>query len=198
LRYAASKCQDGEANLFINSLVSLEGEIMAIVTVGIDLAKNVFAVHGVDEAGKPALVRPEVSRGKLLDLIAHLPPCLIGRQACSGAHHWAREFAQFGHTVRLMAPKFVVPYRMSGKRGKNDAADAAAICEAVTRPNMRFVPVKSIEQPSHLFVHRARQGYVEQRTALINHRACVKSQYCRASILAFPIEPTKYSGRQPQ
>ena len=141
---------------------------MAIVTVGIDLAKNVFAVHGVDETGKPALVRPEVPRAKLLELIANLAPCLIGMEACSGAHQWAREFAKFGHTVRLMAPKFVTPYRMSGKRGKNDAADAAAIAEAVTRPNMRFVPVKSIEQQSRLFVHRARQGYVEQRTALIN------------------------------
>jgi transposase len=89
----------------------LEGEIMAIVTVGIDLAKNVFAVHGVDETGKPALVRPEVPRTKLVEHIANLPPCLIGMEACSGAHHWAREFAKF------------------------------AICEAVTRPNMRFVPV---------------------------------------------------------
>lgn len=141
---------------------------MAIVTVGIDLAKNVFTVHGVDETGKPALVRPEVTRAKLLQLIANLPPCLIGMEACSGAHHWSREFAKFGHTVRMMAPKFVAPYRMSGKRSKNDAADAAAICEAVTRPNMRFVPVKSIEQQSRLFVHRARQGYVEHRTALIN------------------------------
>lgn len=141
---------------------------MTIVTVGIDLAKNLFAVHGVDETGKAALVRPEVTRTKLLELIANLAPCLIGMEACSGAHHWAREFAQFGHTVRLMAPKFVVPYRMSGKRGKNDAADAAAIAEAVSRPNMRFVPVKSIEQQSRLFVHRARQGYVEQRTALVN------------------------------
>ena len=141
---------------------------MAIVTVGIDLAKNVFAVHGVDETGKAVLVRSEVPRAKLMELIANVPPCLIGMEACSGAHHWAREFAQFGHTVRLMAPKFVVPYRMSGKRGKNDAADAAAICETVTRPNMRFVPVKSIGQQSQLFVHRARQGYVEQRTALIN------------------------------
>ena len=119
---------------------------MAIVTVGIDLAKNVFAVHGVDEAGKPALVRPEVPRTKLPELIANLPPCMIGIEACSGAHHWAREFGKFGHTVRLMAPKFVTPYRMSGKRGKNDAADAAAIAEAVTRPNMRFVPVESVEQ----------------------------------------------------
>lgn len=141
---------------------------MAIVTVGIDLAKNVFAVHGVGESGKPELVRPEVPRAKLIELVAAMPPCIIGMEACSGAHHWAREFAAFGHGVRLMAPKFVAPYRMSGKRGKNDAADAAAIAEAVTRPNMRFVPVKSIEQQSRLFVHRARQGYVEQRTALIN------------------------------
>ncbi len=141
---------------------------MTIVTVGIDLAKNVFAVHGVGEAGKAELVRPEVPRAKLLELIAQLPPSLIGIEACSGAHHWAREFGKFGHTVRLMAPKFVAPYRMSGKRGKNDAADAAAIAEAVTRPNMRFVPIKTIDQQSRLFVHRARQGYVEQRTALIN------------------------------
>ena len=141
---------------------------MTIVTAGIDLAKNIFAAHGVNEAGKPSLVRPQIPRAKLLETIAHLPPCLIGMEACSGAHHWAREFAKFGHTVRLMAPKFVAPYRMSGKRGKNDAADAAAICEAVTRPNMRFVPIKTIEQQSRLFVHRARQGYVEHRTALIN------------------------------
>jgi transposase len=132
---------------------------MTIVTVGVDLAKNVFAVHGVDESGKPALVRPEVPRAKLVELIANLPPCLIGMETCSGAHHWAREFAKFGHRVRLMAPKFVAPYRMSGRRGKNDAADAAAICEAVTRPNMRFVPVKTIEQQSHLFVHRADQPH---------------------------------------
>ena len=141
---------------------------MAIVTLGIDLAKNVFALHGVDATGKPALVRPSVARGKLLELVAALPPCLIGMEACSGAHHWARLFATHGHTVRLIAPKFVVPYRLSGKRGKNDAADAAAICEAVARPNMRFVPVKSIEQQSQLLVHRARQGFVAQRTATLN------------------------------
>ena len=145
------------------SSTHLEGEIMAIVTVGIDLAKSVFVVHGVDASGKAQLVRPAVPRSKLLELVAALPPCLIGMEACSGAHHWAREFAKFGHTVRLMAPKFVAPYRMGGRRGKNDAADAAAICEAVTRPNMRFVPVKDIEQQSRLFVHRARQGYVELR-----------------------------------
>jgi len=141
---------------------------MSIVTVGIDLAKNVFAVHGVDDNGKSALVKPKVARADLAALIAQLPPCLIGMEACSGAHHWARLFRQYGHTVRLMAPKFVTPYRMSGKRGKNDAADAAAICEAVTRPNMRFVPVKEEHQQIILCLHRTRQGFVEERTALYN------------------------------
>ena len=98
--------------------------IMAIVFLGIDLAKNVFALHGVDAAGRASLVRPVVRRDQLLEMVAKLSPCTIGMEACSGAHHWARQFLAFGHTVRLMAPKFVVPYRMSGKRGKNDAADA--------------------------------------------------------------------------
>ena len=150
---------------------------MAIVTVGIDLAKNVFAVHGVDETGKPALLRPAVKRAALLELIAKLPPCLIGMEACSGGHHWAREFAKFGHTCRLMAPKFVTPYRLSGKQGKNDAADAQAICEAVSRPNMRFVPVKTLEQQGQLFVHRARQGFIEQRTATLNRIRGLLSEF---------------------
>jgi transposase len=141
---------------------------MAIVFVGIDLAKNVFAVHGVNEAGKAALVKPAVTRAKLEELVAALPPCVIGMEACSGAHHWARRFQAHGHTVKLMAPKFVAPYRLSGKRGKNDAADAQAICEAVQRPNMRFVPIKSEQQQGQLMVHRARQGFVEQRTATFN------------------------------
>jgi len=141
---------------------------MAILYVGIDLAKSVFAVHGVNDAGKAALVKPSVPRGKLLELVAALPPCVVGMEACTGAHHWARLFMAQGHVVRLMAPKFVAPYRLSGKRGKNDAADAAAICEAVQRPNMRFVPVKSVEQQARLMVHRARQGFVEQRTATLN------------------------------
>jgi len=141
---------------------------MSIVYVGIDLAKNVFAVHGVDEAGRPALVRPSVARAKLHDLIAGVPPCTVAMEACTGAHHWARLFAAHGHAVRLIAPKFVTPYRMSGARGKTDAADAAAICEAVQRPAMRFVPLKSEQQQSQLMVHRARQGYVQARTACIN------------------------------
>jgi transposase len=116
----------GSANF---SSTHLKGEIMAVVTVGIDLAKNVFAVYGVNESGKPDLVRPEVTRAKLLKLIAHLPPCLIGMEICSGAHHRAREFGQFGHTISLMVPKFVAPYRVSGKRGKNDADDVAATAQ---------------------------------------------------------------------
>jgi transposase len=122
----------------------------------------------VDEAGKVQLRQPRVGRGALNALIASLPPCTIGIEACTGAHHWARQFQAHGHQVRLMAPKLVSPYRMSGKRGKNDAADAAAICEAVGRSNMRFVPVKSVEQQSRLLVHRARQGFVTARTATIN------------------------------
>ena len=113
-----------------------------ITTLGIDLAKNVFSLHGVDANGKVAL-RRTVRRGELAQAVATLPPCVIGMEACSGAHAWARQFERFGHTVRLMAPKFVAPYR---KGGKNDGNDAEAICEAVTRPSMRFVPVKSAEQ----------------------------------------------------
>jgi transposase len=147
------------------------------MTIGIDLAKNVFAVHGVDDNGKAALVKPKVSRDQLLPLIAQLPPCLIGMEACTGAHHWARLFRQHGHTVRLMAPKFVAPYRMSGRRGKNDAADAAAICEAVTRPNMRFVPVKEEHQQIILTLHRTRQGFVEERTAIYNRLRGLISEF---------------------
>jgi transposase len=150
---------------------------MSIITVGIDLAKSVFAVHGVDDIGKAALVKPKVARDQLLALIAQLPPCLIGMEACSGAHHWARQFRAYGHTVKLMAPKFVSPYRMSGQRGKNDAADAAAICEAVTRPNMRFVPVKEEHQQIILCLHRTRQGFVEERTATYNRLRGLISEF---------------------
>jgi transposase len=150
---------------------------MSILYVGIDLAKNVFAVHGVNEAGAAELRQPKVARGKLAALIASLPPCVIGMEACSGAHHWARLFQAHGHTIRLMAPKLVAPYRLSGKHGKNDAADAMAICEAVQRPNMRFVPVKNEEQQSRLLVHRARQGFVEARTATINRIRGLLSEF---------------------
>jgi transposase len=150
---------------------------MAILFVGIDLAKNVFAIHGVDEHGKAALVRPSVPRARLHQLVAALPPCTIGMEACSGAHQWARLFAQHGHSVRLMAPKFVSPYRMSGTRGKNDAADAQAICEAVQRPNMRFVPIKSQDEQARLCIHRVRQGFVEPRTATINRLRGLLSEF---------------------
>lgn len=110
---------------------------MTIVFFGIDLAKKVFALQGVDAAGKARLVRPAVRRDQLPETVAKFPQCTIGMEACSGAHHWARQLMAFGHTVRLMAPKFVVPYRMSGKPAKNDAADAAAICEAAQRRSGR-------------------------------------------------------------
>lgn len=141
---------------------------MGIVAVGIDLAKNVFALHGVDETGKVVLRRPSVKRDQLLDFFASLPPCLVGMEACGGAHEWARKLKALGHDARLMAPKLVAPYRDGGKRKKNDAVDAEAICEAVQRKKMRFVPIKSEEQQSRLAVHTAREGYVAQRTATIN------------------------------
>jgi transposase len=141
---------------------------MTITTVGIDLAKNVFAVHCVDQNGKTVLVKSRVTRAALPGLIAGLPPCVIGMEACSGAHYWARLFRQYGHEPRLMAAKFVSPYRMAGKSGKNDAADAQAICEAVRRPHMRFVPVKDESQQAMQCLHRTRQGFIEEKTATYN------------------------------
>lgn len=144
-----------------------------VTTVGIDLAKNVFSVHGVDGLGRVVL-RRSVRRERLAELIAQLPMCLIGMEACTGAHEWARQFARWGHTVRLMAPRFVAPYR---KSGKNDDNDAAAICEAVSRPSMRFVPVKSLEQQAVLAQHRIRQGFIEERTASINRIRGVLAEF---------------------
>lgn len=135
-----------------------------VTTVGIDLAKSVFSLHGVDAAGKTVL-RRTVRRERLAQTVASLSPCLIGMEACSGAHEWGRRFERFGHTVKLMAPKFVAPYR---KSGKNDGNDAEAVCEAVSRPSMRFVPVKSAEQQALLALHRVRYGFVVERTAIIN------------------------------
>lgn len=137
---------------------------MQITTIGLDLAKNVFQVHGVDERGKVTL-RKQLRRDQVAAFFANLPACLIGIEACSSAHHWARKLQALGHTVRLMAPQFVKPYV---KSNKNDAADAEAICEAVTRPSMRFVPIKNVEQQSVLALHRVRQGFVKARTAQAN------------------------------
>ena len=144
-----------------------------VTTVGIDLAKRVFALHGVDGAGRAGL-RKTVRREQLMQTVAALPPCLIGMEACSGAHEWARRFQELGHTVRLMAPVFVAPYR---KSGKNDGNDAEAICEAVARPNMRFVPIKSTEQQAVLSLHRVRQGWIEERTATINRLRALLTEF---------------------
>lgn len=135
-----------------------------LATVGIDLAKSVFQIHGVDENGR-VLVRRQLRRGQLLAFFEKLPRCLIGMEACGGAHDWARKLQELGHDVRLMPPSYVKPYV---KRGKTDAADAAAICEAVTRPSMRFVAVKSEACSSVLVVHRTRDLLVRQRTQICN------------------------------
>ncbi len=137
---------------------------MQITTIGLDLAKHVFQVHGVDPLGRVVL-RRRLRRGEVITFFSSLPPCLVGMEACSTAHHWARELTGLGHDVRLMPPTYVKPYV---KRGKNDAADAEAICEAVTRPTMRFVPVKSAEQQSVLVLHRTRDLLIRQRTMLAN------------------------------
>jgi transposase len=146
---------------------------MKITTVGLDLAKSVFQVHGVDEAGK-VVVRKTLRRAELMKFFTKLVPCLIGMEACGSAHFWARQLAKLGHTVKLMAPQFVKPYV---KTNKNDARDAEAICEAVSRPNMRFVPVKTLEQQSVLTLHRARQGFVAARTAQANQIRGLLSEF---------------------
>ena len=135
-----------------------------ITTIGVDLAKNLFQVHGVDERGKVVL-RRALKRAEMSSFFARLMPCLIGMEACGGAHFWARKLSGLGHTVRLMAPQFVKPYV---KTNKSDARDAEAICEAVARPNMRFVPIKTVEQQALLAVHRVRQAFVSARTAQSN------------------------------
>ena len=144
-----------------------------VTTLGIDLAKNTFSLHGVDAMGKEVM-RRTVSRARLMTVISQMPPCLIGMEACSGAHDWARRFQALGHTVRIMAAKFVTPYRRSGK---NDGNDAEAICEAVQRPSMRFVPIKSEEQQAILTVHRVRQGFIEERTGTINRIRGLMSEF---------------------
>lgn len=137
---------------------------MEVTTVGIDVAKSVFQVHGVDRQGK-VMLRRQLRRAQMVLFFGRLKPCLIGMEACASSHHWARQLAALGHTVRLMAPQFVKAYR---KNDKNDGNDAEAICEAVQRPSMRFVPVKSPGQQAELAVHRIRQRLMGERTALIN------------------------------
>ena len=146
---------------------------MKITTIGIDLAKAVFQVHGVDAHGKTVL-KKQLKREQLPVFFAKLEPCLIGMEAWGSAHHWARKFEEFGHMVRLIAPQFVKPYV---KTNKNDAADAEAICEAVGRPNMRFVPIKNVEQQAVLSLHRVRQGFVKARTAQANQIRGLLSEF---------------------
>ncbi|MBL0168896.1 MAG: IS110 family transposase [Propionivibrio sp.] len=146
---------------------------MKITTIGLDLAKNVLQIHGADTRGK-AVVKKALKRTQVLPYFANLAPCLIGMEACGSAHYWARKLEGLGHTVKLMAPQFVKPYV---KTNKNDAADAEAICEAVTRPTMRFVPIKNGEQQAVLALHRARQGFVKARTAQANQIRGLLAEY---------------------
>jgi transposase len=137
---------------------------MQVTTIGLDIAKNVFQVHGVDQHGKVVL-RKRLSRGQVLAFFANLPRCVIGLETCGGAHYWARELTKLGHEVRLMPPQYVRPYV---KTNKHDAADADACCEAVQRPGMRFVPVKNEQQQSLLMLHRIRDRLIAERTGTIN------------------------------
>ena len=138
--------------------------MQTVTTVGLDIAKSVFQVHGVDAAGE-VVVRRQLKRRYVLTFFQKLPSCLVGIEACASSHHWSRELQALGHTVRLMPPAYVKPYI---KRQKNDAADAEAICEAVTRANMRFVETKTPEQQSCLMLHRTRHLFIRQQTAVIN------------------------------
>ena len=146
---------------------------MKITTIGIDLAKELFQIHGVDSQGKTVL-RKQLRRNEMAKFFANLDPCLIGMEACGSSHHWARKLNEFGHTVKLMSPQFVKPYV---KTNKHDMADAEAVCEAVSRPNMRFVAIKNIDQQAILSVHRARQGFVKARTAQANQIRGLLSEF---------------------
>ncbi|KQM85690.1 transposase [Sphingomonas sp. Leaf22] len=175
---------------------------MEISTIGLDLAKNVFQVHGID-ADDNVVVRRTLRRAQLLPFFASLPPCLVGMEACGTAHHWARELIKLGHDIRQMPAAYVKPYV---KRGKTDAADAEAICEAVTRPTMRFVPVKSPEQQAALSMHRARDLLVKQRTQLVNMVRALLAEFginipqgIRLALeMPVPREAAKIAGRLSQ
>jgi transposase len=138
--------------------------MQTVTTIGLDIAKSVFQVHGIDAEGN-VLIRRQLKRRYVLTFFQKLPPCLVGIEACATSHHWSRELKALGHNVRLMPPAYVKPYV---KRQKNDAADAEAICEAVTRANMRFVETKTPEQQSCLMLHRTRQLFIRQQTSVIN------------------------------
>ena len=154
-----------------------------ITTIGLDIAKSVFQIHGVD-AGGQIVIRRQLKRRFVLSFFEKLPPCLVGIEACASSHYWSRALQALGHTVRLMPPAYVKPYV---KRQKNDSTDAEAICEAVTRPNMRFVPTKTVEQQSCLMLHRARHLFIRQQTAVIVSNPRLSGRFrdrcpCRAQI----------------
>jgi transposase len=148
-----------------------------ITTIGLDTAKSVFQVHGVDASGE-TILRRQLKRRQVLAFFAKLPPCLVGIEACGASHYWSRELSKLGHTVRLIPPRYVKPYV---KSQKNDATDAEAICEAVTRPNMRFVPTKTREQQAILMLHRTRHLLVRQHTSTIN---AIRSHLAEYGIVA--------------
>ena len=165
-----------------------------ITTIGLDLAKNVFQVHGVDAEGRVGVAR-QLRRKQVLAFFAKLPPCLVGIEACGSAHYWAREIAKLGHTVKLMPAKYVKAYV---KRGKTDAGDAAAICEAVSRPSMTFVPVKGVEQQGLSMLHGVRSRLVSQRIQLVNavrghlsELGIVAERACSGSLHSQPSSVTK-------
>jgi transposase len=161
-----------------------------ITVVGLDLAKNVFQVHGVDDAGQ-VVCRMQLRRAQVLSFFARLQPCLIGMEACGGMHYWSRKLTELGHTVRPMAARFIKPYL---KSNKNDALDAEAICEAVQRPSMRFVTPKSPEQQAALHLHHSRRLLVGQRTALINHLRGVLMEFG----ITVPVGPNALRRRLPE
>ena len=177
--------------------------MQTVTTIGLDIAKSVFQVHGIDAAGR-VVIRRQLKRRFVLSFFEKLPPCLVGIEACASSHHWSRELQALGHRVRLMPPAYVKPYV---KRQKNDSTDAEAICEAVTRPNMRFVPTKTVEQQSCPMLHRTRHLFIRQQTAVINSirpilpssglslpsGAGVSSNCWKSS----PIQPTAGSRRWP-
>src|ERR1700676_2138047 len=160
---------------------------MQINTIGFDLAKNVFQVHGID-ADEKVVARKQLRRGQVIGFFTALPACLVGMEACATSHYWARELTKLGHEVRLMPAKDVKAYL---KRNKNDAADAAAICEAVRRPTMRFVPIKTAEQQGRLMQHRTRDVLIRQRTQLINALRLISRPLMRAGFL--PLHRLEYA-----
>lgn len=162
---------------------------MKIKAIGLDLAKTVFQIHGVDDEGRAAL-RRQLQRSQVLEFFARLEPCLVGMEACGAAHYWARKLGELGHEVRLMAPQFVKPYV---KANKNDARDAEAICEALLRPTMRFVPVKNAEQQAVLSLHRLREGLVESRTAMVNRLRGLLAEFG----VVVPVGRKRFEGALP-